>query len=441
MAKTSERHLPIPSVFGDALATIGLSLENLRTDNDTLTELLCDNFPPEQRTVAKKTTNCATGLFAAVDVKTRCPVLSEKCMVWMPWYTVIGYDALGKFKPPKDFPVCLYRAIYWRLLAEILLTGNEELLRNNYCKFKLQYEEYQGAAEFVQWWNACPERKTHRGNVMREKNASTLASRVHANMITLGVESLAYYYGVALAPTVAKVNHACQPNCVLSTIDDTVILVALRDISAGEELTRAYVPFAGDRYLKEWDVCVHNSASLLRQFKCMCAVCRHGPQGSCRSVANLELLEELNSKLDTVKLADKMDLVEKSWETLESAMDPPSDLVGAPWSEDEKRMKLATVARYLHVAYDYAIQMLREETHYVDSLAMRGESLVHIAAIDWGCRPELRLFGTELIMWRFMEYLVTEKDASGDFEGRFLCTCVEELGLIETTAITRVMPF
>ena len=77
----------------------------------------------------------------------------------------------------------------------------------------------------------------------------------------------AYYNG--LYPMVARVNHSCWPNVILSTNDNVVVeLRALRDIRPGEELEISYVrmsKFATRRerraMLAEWD------------FTCACPVC------------------------------------------------------------------------------------------------------------------------------------------------------------------------
>jgi SET domain-containing protein len=44
----------------------------------------------------------------------------------------------------------------------------------------------------------------------------------------------------------AFVNHACDPNCETDQIDDSIWVLALRDIKAGEELTYDYNLFDGD---------------------------------------------------------------------------------------------------------------------------------------------------------------------------------------------------
>lgn len=44
----------------------------------------------------------------------------------------------------------------------------------------------------------------------------------------------------------AFVNHACNPNCETDQIDDSIWILALRDIKRGEELTYDYNLFDGD---------------------------------------------------------------------------------------------------------------------------------------------------------------------------------------------------
>jgi SET domain-containing protein len=44
----------------------------------------------------------------------------------------------------------------------------------------------------------------------------------------------------------AFVNHACDPNCETDQIDDSIWILAMRDIESGEELTYDYNLFDGD---------------------------------------------------------------------------------------------------------------------------------------------------------------------------------------------------
>ena len=44
----------------------------------------------------------------------------------------------------------------------------------------------------------------------------------------------------------AFVNHTCDPNCETDQIDDSIWILALRDIESGEELTYDYNLFDGD---------------------------------------------------------------------------------------------------------------------------------------------------------------------------------------------------
>jgi hypothetical protein len=72
----------------------------------------------------------------------------------------------------------------------------------------------------------------------------------YAFALTYGVETRAPLsrtfdaYGV-YAETVSRLNHSCRPNTyVMFAPDHRAVLIALRPIDAGEELTRAYDPFA-----------------------------------------------------------------------------------------------------------------------------------------------------------------------------------------------------
>jgi SET domain-containing protein len=46
--------------------------------------------------------------------------------------------------------------------------------------------------------------------------------------------------GTTLANTARYMNHSCDPNCVVEKTDDTIWIVALRDITEGEELSFNY---------------------------------------------------------------------------------------------------------------------------------------------------------------------------------------------------------
>src|SRR6266850_6498369 len=46
--------------------------------------------------------------------------------------------------------------------------------------------------------------------------------------------------GQTLANTARYINHSCDPNCEVEKTSDTIWIVALRDIAAGEELSYNY---------------------------------------------------------------------------------------------------------------------------------------------------------------------------------------------------------
>jgi SET domain-containing protein len=46
--------------------------------------------------------------------------------------------------------------------------------------------------------------------------------------------------GETLANTARYINHSCDPNCEVKKMDDTLWIVALRDIKVGEELSYNY---------------------------------------------------------------------------------------------------------------------------------------------------------------------------------------------------------
>ena len=122
---------------------------------------------------------------------------------------------------------------------------------------------------------------------------------------------------LALAPGVALVNHSCLPNCQVEitrgTVDDAeegddektgektkkpergadcgslrVSLLALRDISPGEELTVGYVPVTQDIASRRADLVARHG------FVCSCARCEleSGADGANPSVADMKRLAD-----------------------------------------------------------------------------------------------------------------------------------------------------
>src|SRR5215467_9297810 len=73
-----------------------------------------------------------------------------------------------------------------------------------------------------------------------------ITSRERARRLAAGnayIFHLTYHYaldGQSLANTARYINHSCDPNCTVEITQDTIWIVALRDIAAGEELSYNY---------------------------------------------------------------------------------------------------------------------------------------------------------------------------------------------------------
>jgi uncharacterized protein len=73
-----------------------------------------------------------------------------------------------------------------------------------------------------------------------------ISSRERSRRLAAGnayIFHLTYRYaidGQTLENMARYINHSCDPNCVVEKTSDTIWIVALRDITAGEELTYNY---------------------------------------------------------------------------------------------------------------------------------------------------------------------------------------------------------
>jgi uncharacterized protein len=74
----------------------------------------------------------------------------------------------------------------------------------------------------------------------------TISSRERARRLAAGnayIFHLTYRYaldGQTLENTARYINHSCDPNCAVEKTSDTIWIVAVREIAAGEELTYNY---------------------------------------------------------------------------------------------------------------------------------------------------------------------------------------------------------
>ncbi|KAK0707160.1 hypothetical protein B0T21DRAFT_341295 [Apiosordaria backusii] len=134
-----------------------------------------------------------------------------------------------------------------------------------------------------------------------------------------------------LYPEIARINHACKPNCFTRYSPSTLIMeiVAYRDISPGEELSISYAPLnilSTDRseLLKWWG------------FTCTCALCQN-PTAIKKSDKQRNriqaLLEEFDtpSKLTEEKISEIEELVRE--EGMEGQMGDLYNIIGNVYAQ------------------------------------------------------------------------------------------------------------
>ena len=80
-------------------------------------------------------------------------------------------------------------------------------------------------------------------------------------------------FALGLYPTIARLNHSCDPNCIILGSPVGMYLITLRDIEKGEELTISYV----DTYVQEYLAPGHMSTELFNTagFFCVCETCKN----------------------------------------------------------------------------------------------------------------------------------------------------------------------
>eukprot|EP00547_Thalassionema_nitzschioides_P002354 CAMPEP_0194199354 /NCGR_PEP_ID=MMETSP0156-20130528/407_1 /TAXON_ID=33649 /ORGANISM="Thalassionema nitzschioides, Strain L26-B" /LENGTH=314 /DNA_ID=CAMNT_0038924239 /DNA_START=865 /DNA_END=1809 /DNA_ORIENTATION=+ len=74
--------------------------------------------------------------------------------------------------------------------------------------------------------------------------------------------------GQGVYPHAAILNHSCDPSCILRFIKSDIEIVALRDITKGEELTHSYVDLVNHTITR------HQHLSQLHGFVCSCKRCQ-----------------------------------------------------------------------------------------------------------------------------------------------------------------------
>lgn len=104
---------------------------------------------------------------------------------------------------------------------------------------------------------------------------------------------------IALYPQVALINHDCRPNVLNTDAVDMAtgvcrrIIVAARDIAAGEELVTTYVPLLADTATRRARLAQYG-------FTCMCASCAAASaEDDAERVHMRQVLDELESAVKT----------------------------------------------------------------------------------------------------------------------------------------------
>jgi len=112
--------------------------------------------------------------------------------------------------------------------------------------------------------------------------ATQLMGIIKTNTLTLQnllAQSRERPLGSGLCPLLARLNHACLPNCFLVQDGPALTLRARRPIAQGEELTISYV---GDTALAFQDTQDRLWGSY--RFQCACHYCTHGEKGYLRGL-------------------------------------------------------------------------------------------------------------------------------------------------------------
>jgi hypothetical protein len=79
--------------------------------------------------------------------------------------------------------------------------------------------------------------------------------------------------GICLEPFASMINHSCDPNSWWTFNGRELQMRAVRDISAGEELTMSYITLSGSYNIRQESVLTGWG------FKCVCTLCEMGQLG------------------------------------------------------------------------------------------------------------------------------------------------------------------
>lgn len=99
--------------------------------------------------------------------------------------------------------------------------------------------------------------------------------------------------GICLEPFASMVNHSCDPNSWWIFNGRELQMRAVRDISAGEELTMSYITVSGSYNIRQ------ESLFTGWGFKCVCTLCEMGQLGPKEGHLRTKLLAMLSQEQAT----------------------------------------------------------------------------------------------------------------------------------------------
>ncbi|XP_059084341.1 SET and MYND domain-containing protein 4-like [Tigriopus californicus] len=115
------------------------------------------------------------------------------------------------------------------------------------------------------------------------------------------------YLGSSISSSLALINHSCDPNCIQFHVGRYAVLVPIRKISAGQEITIAY-----DKIHHEDQPLIHRQLHCLRKFyfSCECPACHNDWVSYEEMPDTLYLVPNFETeKHFVVRVGDKRDLV------------------------------------------------------------------------------------------------------------------------------------
>lgn len=150
------------------------------------------------------------------------------------------------------------------------------------------------------------------------------------------------YLGSSISSSLALINHSCDPNCIQFHVGRYAVLVPIRKISAGQEITIAY-----DKIHHEDQPLLHRQLHCLRKFyfSCECPAC-HNDWASYEEMPDtLYLVPNFETeKHFVVRTGDKRDLV-----------------------RDIERLKLKAEKEFREGEVDKSIASMNELSEYLEN--------------------------------------------------------------------------